>query len=129
LIGQATARATKQEQKRLSLTAAVTVMRITRIRYRQQHPSALESVVLPLSRLPGLARDGEFPPDMSELARQHGLALGLARERVSVVRAGRHVATHLGVREGARLLKLDRVTSTPDGTPIEWRVSLLAPSE
>ena len=129
LLGQTTARANRLEQERLGLSAADMVLRITRVRYREQQRLALETVVLPLKRFPLLARNGESTPDVAELARRPGLTLGRGRERASVVRAGRRVVAQLRVRKGARMQKLDRVIATADGTPIEWRISFLTPSQ
>jgi DNA-binding GntR family transcriptional regulator len=108
---------------RLKLTATDEVMRIRRIRHLDNGPTSYEEVVLPLSRLPGIGHDGALPSDMSELARQYSFTLGSAREHASTVRVRKDVAAHLRLSEGARVLKLDRVLSTADGTPIEWRVS------
>lgn len=128
LIGQTTANASRREQDRLKLTAADRVMRVARVRYLKKRPVSFEMIVLPLSRFPGIGRNNEVAPGIAELANQHDLPLGVARERVSVGRVGKLVAGHLHVREGTRLLKLDRTTSTADGTPIEWRVSFVVPS-
>jgi GntR family transcriptional regulator len=129
LIGQTAGEASKLEQRRLKLTAADEVIRITRVRYLDKDRVSFEVIVLPLSRFPGMGRNELIASDIAELAEQFGLALGLARERVSTVRAGKAVAGHLHVGEGIRLLKLDRTTSTTDGTPIEWRISFAVPSQ
>ena len=104
-------------------------MRIGRVRFLDDRPISYEEVVLPLSRFPLIGRNGEIATDIFELARQHGLTLGIARERASTVQARRDVAAYLRVSEGTRLLKLDRIVSTADGTPIEWRVSFSVSSE
>jgi GntR family transcriptional regulator len=129
LIGQTTARATRQEQRRLQLSAADLVMRILLVRYRDEQLAAFEKTVLPLARLPRIARNGSAVLDLVELAKEHGLTLGLAHERLRTVRAGAQAAAHLHIEKGRRLLKLDRVTLTADGTPIEWRVSFALRSD
>jgi DNA-binding GntR family transcriptional regulator len=128
LIEQTAGAATKVEQRRLKLIATDDVLRITRIRYRENNRISFEMVVLPLSRFPSMSRNEVIASDIPDLAKQFGLVVGLARERVSIVRAGKAVAGHLQVREGMRLLKLDRTTSAMDGTLIEWRVSFTASS-
>jgi DNA-binding GntR family transcriptional regulator len=67
------------------------------------------------------------PLDIFELARQHGLKLGRARESIRNVLAGVQVAAALRVDRGTRLQKRDRIVHTADGIPIEWRVSFDLP--
>jgi GntR family transcriptional regulator len=129
LIGQTTSRATKQEQERLSVSATDLVRRVMRVRYKDEQPVAFEQTALPLARLPQIARDGYPVTDLFDLAREHALTLGLARETVRIVRAGVEVAAELDIEEGTRLLKLDRVTFTTDGIPIEWRVTFTLPKD
>ena len=100
------------------------VLRVTRLRHDDQTRSVtLEEVVLPLDRFPGLAPNGGDIPDIVELAQRHGLSLGRVTERISIVRATRDVASHLRITAGTDVMKLDRVTETADGRPIEWRVA------
>jgi GntR family transcriptional regulator len=98
------------------------VMRVTRIRH-ENGQVALEEVVLPLSHFPGLVADGEAIPDIAELAQRHGLSLGRASERINFIPAPSGVAQHLGIAEGTGIVKLDRITETTDGEPVEWRVA------
>ena len=100
------------------------VLRVTRLRHDDQaRPVALEEVVLPLERLPGLAPNGGDIPDIAELAQRHGLSLGRVTERISIIRATRDVALHLGIAVGTSVIKLDRIIETADGQPVEWRVA------
>ena len=86
---------------------------------------ALEEVVLPLERFPGLAPNGGDIPDIVELAQRHGLSLGRVTARISIVRATRDVASHLGIAAGTNVMKLDRITENAVGEPIEWRVAFM----
>ena len=105
-------------------TPRARVLRVTRLRYDgRNHPIAVEEVVLALDRIPGLATDGADVPDIVELAQRHAISLGRFSERISMVRASREVAGHLGIAAGADVLKLDRIAETTDGDPVEWRVS------
>ena len=82
------------------------------------------SVAAALPLIPGLAPNGGGDiPDVAELARRHGLALGRATERITIVPATRDVAAHLGITAGADVMKLDRVVKTVSGEPVEWRVA------
>jgi GntR family transcriptional regulator len=98
------------------------VMRVTRIRHGHGQV-ALEEVVLPLSHFPELAPDGEVVPDIAELAQRYGLCLGRASERINFIPAPSRVAQHLGIVEGTGIVKLERITETTDGEPVEWRVA------
>jgi GntR family transcriptional regulator len=121
LITHSSGPATVEEWAKLDLNAPNSrVLRLTRIRNNAPGPTALEELVLPLDRLPGLTADAS---DITELAQRYGLSLGHATERVSIVPATREVAKHLGIGAGAQVMKLDRIVETADGEPIEWRVA------
>ena len=125
LIAQAARAAEEPERTRLRLTCAhASVLTVTRIRLDEDdRPLAREKIILPLDRFPGLApNDGDIP-DIAQLAQRHGLTLGRATERVSIVPASGEVALHLRSAAGTDVLKLDRVIETADGIPLEWRVA------
>src|SRR5262245_46701172 len=124
-IAQSAGTATLIEWAKLALSAPkARVLRVTRILFDVgDRPLALEEVVLALERLPGLAANDGDIPDIMELARLHGLTLGRATERVSIVKATEDVASHLRISAGANVMKLDRIVETANGAPIEWRVA------
>jgi GntR family transcriptional regulator len=123
-IIQAVGSANGTEQAILRLAAQAPVLRVTRIRFDDDdHPLAHEDVVLPLDILPSLAANGGDVPDIVDLAQRHGLKLGRASERVSIVPATADIARNLRIAPGTDVVKLDRVTETSDGKPIEWRVA------
>jgi DNA-binding GntR family transcriptional regulator len=124
-LRQTVATPNEQQRARLALNEPQAhVLRVTRLRYdSKSRPLALEDAVLPLERFPGLNGNIHVTADISELAQRHSLTLGRATEHVSIVPAGNDVATHLGIAAGADVMKLDRVTETTDGVPIEWRVT------
>ena len=100
------------------------VLRVTRIVFDDNdRPIALEEAVLPLDRFPGLIADGGDIPDIIELGKRHGVSVGRASERISIVSATKDVASYFGITPGANVLKLDRVVETIDGEPIEWLVA------
>jgi len=125
-IAQTVETANIVEWAKLALKSSGTrVMRVTRILFDDNdRPIALEEAVLPLVRFPGLSPNGGGDvPDIIELAQRHGLSLGRATERISIVPATKDVAMHLGIPAGANVMKLDRIAETADGRPIEWRVT------
>jgi DNA-binding GntR family transcriptional regulator len=98
------------------------VLKLTRVRLEDNNvPLAVEEVVLALERFPGLTANGSDVPDIVELARLHGISLGDATERVSIVRATKDVASHLQIAVGTDVLRLNRIVATVDGDPVEWR--------
>ena len=125
-ISQTVGTATIVEWAKLALsTPQARALRVTRILFDDNdHPIALEEAVLPLERFPGLSPNGGGDiPDITELAKRHGISLGRASERVSIVQATRDVASHLGIAFGTDVVKLDRIVETADGEPVEWRVA------
>jgi GntR family transcriptional regulator len=113
------------EWAKLALNSQASVLRVTRLRYGAPYhpPVALEEVVLALDRFPGLTPNGGHIPDIIELAPRHGLSLGRATERVSVIQATKAIALHLGIAMGSDVLRLERIAETVDGEPLEWRVA------
>ena len=111
LITQNTDTANAVERRKLALDVPhARVLRLMRIRYDAAGcPVALEVVVLPLDRFPGLTADAS---DITELAQCYGLSLGRATERISIVQATKDVGQHLGIAVGADVMKLDRITET-----------------
>jgi DNA-binding GntR family transcriptional regulator len=59
---------------------------------------------------------------LPEIAREFGLELGDATERLSIARAPLEIAHRLEVDPTQNLLVIDRVTTTADEAPIEWCV-------
>jgi DNA-binding GntR family transcriptional regulator len=89
------------------------VLRLTRARRDDdRHPVVVEEVVLALKRFPGLAANGGDVPDIVELAQRHGLSLGRATERLSIVRATQVVASHLQIAPDTDVLRLNRIVET-----------------
>jgi DNA-binding GntR family transcriptional regulator len=126
LIRESTGIATLEEWAKLDLNAHNSrVLRVTNVRHDEScRPLALEEVVIALERFPGFSPNGSSGiPDITELARRHGLRLGRASERVAIVRVSKDVASHLQIPAGTDVMKLNRVVETADGEPVEWRVT------
>jgi DNA-binding GntR family transcriptional regulator len=125
LITQTIGVATIEEWAKLDLDAPNSrVVRLRCVRYdNSDRPLAVEEVVLALERFPGLVALGDEVADLVELAQSHGLSLGRATERLSIVGATKDVATHLQIAPGSDVLRLNRIVGTADGEPVEWRVS------
>jgi DNA-binding GntR family transcriptional regulator len=124
-ISQTAETANLVEWAKLALSSPqARVLRLTRVRCdAPDHPIAFEEVVLALDRFPGLIANGGDVPDIIELAQRYSISLGRSSERMSIVRASKDVAAHLGIAAGTDVLKLDRISETIDGEPLEWRVA------
>jgi GntR family transcriptional regulator len=128
-IGRVTARASKTERQRLALRVSSRVARLQRVQNEDLGPMVYESIVLPIGRLPGLDLDRAATMTISEIAQECGLILGLATERIGVVDVDPQIALHLAVTNNQKVLKIDRVTATADGVPIEWRIAFMPLSD
>jgi DNA-binding GntR family transcriptional regulator len=101
-IAQTTGSANTVEWTKLALNVPqAPVLRVTRIRFDEDDRLlAHEEVVLPLDRFPGLAPNGGDIPDIVELAQLHGLSLGRATERVSIIPATKMSRCISGLQRG-----------------------------
>ena len=123
LISQTTGTATLIECAKLALGDANTqVLRVARVRQDTAFGTLLEQIVLPLHRFPGLT-EGDAVTDIADLAERFGLQVARASERITFVEAPGDVVRLLGIAAGAGVVKLDRITETSDGQPIEWRIA------
>ncbi len=126
VIAQTSGTANSTERKRLGLGADDQVIRAMRMRHGDDRPPSCEMIVLALGRFPGLPPDREILCDILDLSCQHGVALGTATECMRTVKASTTVAGLLGVRPGTRVTRIDRVTHSAEGLPVEWRIAYLA---
>jgi GntR family transcriptional regulator len=121
-VGHTVDIASPVEEERLRLSSGEKVLRLERLRYAGGQSRMFERSVLPLQRLPGVHIDHAQHLSLAEIAEQFGLELGKATERLSITHATPAIAFGLAVSPTQRLLQIDRVTSTVDDVPIEWRV-------
>jgi hypothetical protein len=123
VISQTTGKANLIECTKLALRDAETqVLRVSRVRNEKTFGTLFEDVVLPLDKFPGLAA-WETVPDVADLAERFDLPIARVAERIRLVEAPGNVAQHLGIAAGTGVVKLDRITETIGGEPIEWRVA------
>jgi GntR family transcriptional regulator len=122
-ISQETGTASLVEWAKLALEdLQAPVLRVTQVRHDERFGTLLEQIVLSLAHFPGLIH-GDIIPGIAELAQRFGLTIGKATERIDFVQAPRDVARQLGIAAGTSVVKLDRITETTDGAPVEWRVA------
>lgn len=117
------------EAGRLALAPGDEVIRIARVRSLAGRPAIFERIVLPAALFPGLD-ERALPNTLYTLyARDYGITIARAEERLSAVPAGAEAARYLGIERDAPLLAIDRTALALDTNPgggraVEWRVSL-----
>lgn len=108
---------------RLHLRSGDRVLRTRRVHFAMGAPFMAERTTLAAALFPELA-DSMFPPHgILDLARMRGIALGTAHEHASIAVVSAQAREALDVEKGSLVLVLDRVVTTGDGRPAEWRVA------
>jgi GntR family transcriptional regulator len=121
-VGHAIDIASPVEGERLRLSAGERVLRLERLRFAGGNTRTFERSVLPSDRLVGVRIDQAQHLTLAEIAEQSGLELGRATERLSIVHPPAAIALRLAANPTQQLLHLDRLTTTVDDVPIEWRI-------
>lgn len=116
------AQSDEMERARLTLSEGEEVYRIRRVRFANSQPLMLDETSMPARLFPELAQRGNLSPRIAVVAREYGLLLGHATERVSLAPATSAVASALRIVPNAPVMALDRVVNSLDGTPVEWRL-------
>jgi GntR family transcriptional regulator len=114
--------ASEMECVRLKLQERDPVYRIRRVRIHDDQPCIVEAASMPVALFPGFVDKESFSNGLLASARERGMLLGTAEERVSLGTAPADVARDLNIAPGTPTMVLDRVVLTLDGVPIEWRV-------
>lgn len=117
-------RADQRAAQALGLTRRETVVAVERVRTIAGTPCILERLCVPRKLFPRL-EEQDLPNNLYDLyAREFGVTVARASERLKAVLAGERESGHLGVPVGAPLLSIDRCAFGIGGKPVEWRVSL-----
>jgi GntR family transcriptional regulator len=115
--------ANERECMRLRLNTGDAVYRLRRL-WRDGHRTVLlEDVALPAGLYPGLRENKDLDGGVGTLARDYGVLLGRAEERILLGTAPPDVANILETAVETPLMVLDRVIFMLDGRPVEWRVA------
>lgn len=124
VIEVGTAAASDAAAAALGLRRGEAVIQVERVRTLSGIPCIVERLCLPRRLFPRLQKR-ELPNNLYELyAREFGVTVARATEKLKAVAAGEREAAHLGVPIGAPLLSIDRVALGIAGNPVEWRVSI-----
>ncbi len=124
VLDAATGAADASEATKLALYPGEPVIRIRRLRSLEGRRCIAETIVLPAALFDGI-QDGEIPNNLYDsYARRFGVTIAGGHETLKAVAASPETAAALGLVPGAPLLLIDRVATSLDGRPMEWRVSL-----
>ena len=122
--------ARKDEAAKLQIAVETPVIRITRVRSIGGKAAIFERLVLPCRLFPDLQERRDLPNTLYTLfARDYGVTVGKAVERLRAVTAAPDVARQLAIEPNHPLLEIDRVALALDGRPFEWRISLCHTAE
>ena len=120
VLERISAEATNEEAHHLGLTRSSRVHRVTRLRMARGKPLMVERLTVALEMFPS-ADTVETPYDLADLSQADGILLGYGSESLTLVPAQTEVAAPLGIATGTRVLLLERLISTIENQPAEWR--------
>lgn len=124
LVSSEVGEADAEEAERLKLVPGAAVRRFTRVRILEERPTIVEKIVVSEEVLPGLGAEAPLP---DHLFRYYEATFGVtvvhAEEMITAEAATSLDARLLEVPAGASLLVIDRIATTLNGRPVEWRVS------
>ncbi|GGP27598.1 GntR family transcriptional regulator [Silvimonas amylolytica] len=121
LLSLDTLAASTEVAQRLALAEGEPVTRIARVRYLNREPVSLDVTWVAARIGVRLAREDLASRDIFViLENDYDLALGHADLTIDAQLAEAWLATELGVAEHAAVLRIERLTHTRDGTPIDF---------
>jgi len=113
--------ATDAERANLQIADGSCVRRIVRLRRFKGAPFLYEHIALPAAMLP-TARDVDNPEFwIATTARNCGVLLGDAEERLSLAACPEAAAAPLQCEKGETVMRIRGVMQSIDGVPVRWR--------
>lgn len=106
---------------RLGLAPGAPVTEVRRVRYLDRQPVSFEVTYLPPAVGQRLRKENLAERDIFLILEvDYGIALGHADIQIGAMGADPALATALGVAPGAALLRIERLTWTADGQPLDF---------
>jgi GntR family transcriptional regulator len=115
--------ANERDCARLRLDNGDPVYRLRRLWGDGHRTVLIEDVTLPAGLYPSVRDSKDLDGGLGSLARDNGILLGRAEERILLGTPPLEVASILQIAAEAQLMVLDRVIFMLDGRPAEWRVA------
>lgn len=123
LLGLQEQRATGRVAERLGLAAGSAVTQIRRVRLLDERPVSVDLTWVPAEIGRRLAREDLQARDIfGILEHDYGIALGHADLAIDAVPADGDLATYLQLDDAAPVLRIERLTHTRAGQPIDYEV-------
>lgn len=108
----------------LGIAADVPVWVIERVRRLGGKVVIAETITLPVARFPSLGEVDDLPNNVYALYSQRfSITIGQAVEKLKALIADEVTSSRLGCPLGHPILAIERIASSLDGAPVEWRVS------
>ncbi|WP_128378425.1 GntR family transcriptional regulator [Streptomyces cavernae] len=121
VVAQGYRPATSEDEARLQLEVGTPVLHVLRVRGLDGEPVLLERTVYADWISPAVeAIEPDCPSVTQRLYDDTGLVFAYGEHVIDAVAAGAQDAELLGVRRTSPLLRVRRVTTTPEGRPVEW---------
>jgi GntR family transcriptional regulator len=106
---------------RLGIEAGEEMVRLERLRLAEDEPLAIEESHLVHRICPGVLRFDFARESLREvMAREYGVHWSKARQTIQAILAAKGPAALLGVKPGAALLLIERVSYAQDSSPVEF---------
>ncbi len=106
---------------KLGVSPSEEVVELRRVRYLNRAPISLDVTYVPKAIGERLAKEDLAHRDVFLiLENDYGLALGEADLQIEAMLADDYLAHQLQVEEGAPVLRIERLTMTSDGKPIDY---------
>lgn len=107
--------------QKLNVNIDQTVTEIKRVRFLNREPVSVEITYLPEEIGERLRKSDLASRDIFLIIENDfGIALGHADLQIDAMLADQQLAGHLSIEEGTALLRLERLTHTADGKPIDF---------
>lgn len=106
---------------RLNAADSEEIVELRRVRYLNRAPISLDVTYVPKSIGERLAKEDLAHRDIFLiLENDYGIALGAAELQIESMLADDYLARQLNVEEGAPVMRIERLTMTADGKPIDF---------
>jgi GntR family transcriptional regulator len=108
--------------ERLGVEPGTELARLERLRLANGEPMSVEESFLVHSACPGILKKHNYAtyPLREALERDYGVLLARARQTIRAQAASQPVARALGVKRGAPVLAIERVSFSQDNLPVEF---------
>lgn len=121
VIGLRMLRAPKAVAARLGLKPAETVCELRRVRFLNREAISLDVTYVRRDLGERLAKEDLATRDVfAIIENDYGMPLGEAELRIEAATADPSLARLLGIEEGAPILRIERLTHTPAGEPLDF---------